>query len=69
MKASIKGATVKTMVNKKIFWTMIFLSISNNRPVYAQARKAGLTPSAGGSGYEKPRSAYALCVAFLRHIS
>jgi hypothetical protein len=32
-----------------------------NRSVYA-------SPPYGGSGYEKPQSAYGLCAVFLRHI-
>jgi hypothetical protein len=32
-----------------------------NRSVYA-------SPPVGGSGYEKPQSAYGLCAVFLRHI-
>jgi hypothetical protein len=34
---------------------------SHNRTVYA-------SPPVGGSGYEKPQSAYGLCAFFLRHI-
>jgi hypothetical protein len=34
---------------------------SHNRTVYA-------SPPVGGSGYEKPQSAYGLCAVFLRHI-
>jgi hypothetical protein len=38
---------------------MVFTS--PNRTVYA-------SPPVGGSGYEKPQSAYGLCAVFLRHI-
>jgi hypothetical protein len=34
---------------------------AHNRTVYA-------SPPVGGSGYEKPQSAYGLCAVFLRHI-
>jgi hypothetical protein len=34
---------------------------AHNRTVYA-------SPPNGGSGYEKPQSAYGLCAVFLRHI-
>jgi hypothetical protein len=40
---------------------MEYARTSHNRTVYA-------SPPVGGSGYEKPQSAYGLCVVFLRHI-
>jgi hypothetical protein len=40
---------------------MEYAPTSYNRTVYA-------SPPVGGSGYEKPQSAYGLCGIFLRHI-
>jgi hypothetical protein len=40
---------------------MMYAPTSYNRSVYA-------SPPVGGSGYEKPQSAYGLCAVFLRHI-
>jgi hypothetical protein len=39
----------------------ISIFTAHNRSVYA-------SPPVGGSGYEKPQSAYGLCAVFLRHI-
>jgi hypothetical protein len=40
---------------------MVYAPTAHNRTVYA-------SPPVGGSGYEKPWSAYGLCAVFLRHI-
>jgi hypothetical protein len=40
---------------------MMYGTTAHNRIVYA-------SPPVGGSGYEKPQSAYGLCGVFLRHI-
>jgi hypothetical protein len=39
----------------------MYAPTSHNRSVYA-------SPPVGGSGSEKPQSAYGLCAVFLRHI-
>jgi hypothetical protein len=39
----------------------VYAPTSHNRTVYA-------SPPVGGSGYEKPQSAYGLYAVFLRHI-
>jgi hypothetical protein len=50
------------LLNKK--WKMEIMeygATAYNRTVYA-------SPPVGGSGYEKPQSAYGLCAVFLCHI-
>jgi hypothetical protein len=40
---------------------MVYGPTAHNRTAYA-------SPPVGGSGYEKPQSAYGLCAVFLHHI-
>jgi hypothetical protein len=53
-------------LEKEFKYIVKAFAASHNRPVSAQARKVGLTPPLGGSGYKNRSDACVLCAVFLR---
>jgi hypothetical protein len=49
-------------------YLILILKVLSKATATSHIRTVSASPPVGGSGYEKPRSGYALCAVFLRHI-